>query len=98
MRESAERIVTGQKFRYILTALIVGSTILQGARLSLDPEPDWLLYLSGSFWLLMLVVLVVEVPLKMFALSPRIDRYFRDGWNLFDFLLISSLIVALGIL
>ena len=43
----------------------------------------------------MLVVLVLEALLKMFVLSPRIDRYFRDSWNAFDFLVISSLIVSI---
>lgn len=40
------------------------------------------------FWLLSLVVLTLEVLLKMAALLPRIDRYFRDGWNVFDFLVV----------
>ena len=48
-----------------------------------------------SFWVLMLVVLVLEVLLKMFALSPRVDRYFKDSWNAFDFLTISFLIISI---
>ena len=39
-------------------------------------------------WFLTLAVLVLEALLKMFATSPRVDRYFRDPWNVFDFLLI----------
>ena len=31
----------------------------------------------------------------MFAISPRVDRYFRDGWNAFDFLAISCLIIGI---
>ena len=50
------------------------------------------------FVLLTLVVLILEVFLKMFALSPRAYRYFRDGWNVFDFLTISFLIVSLAVL
>ena len=42
----------------------------------------------GWVWILTLAVLVLEALLKMFAVSPRVDRYFRDVWNLFDFLLI----------
>ena len=42
-----------------------------------------------------MVVLVLEVLLKMFALSPRVDWYFRDGWNAFDFLAISCLIIGI---
>ncbi len=97
MRGLAHRIVPARKLRkveYLLVVLISVNSILQGLRLSLDTRPDWLLYLGASFWVLMLVVLVLEVLLKMFALSPRIDRYFRDSWNAFDFLVISSLIVS----
>ena len=95
MRGLAHRIVHARKFDYLLVVLICVNAIMQGLRLSLDTQPDWLLYLTGSFWVLMLVVLVLEVLLKMFALSPRIDRYFRDSWNAFDFLVISSLIVSM---
>ena len=95
MRGLAKRTVHARKFEYLLVVLIIGSAIMQGLRLSLDTEPGWLLYLSGSFWLMMLVVLVLEVLLKMVALSPRVDRYFRDSWNAFDFLVISSLIVSI---
>ena len=42
-----------------------------------------------------MAALVFEVLLKMIALSPRVDRYFRDGWNAFDLLTISFLIVSL---
>ena len=79
MRGLAKRTVHARKFEYLLVVLIIGSAIMQGLRLSLDTEPVWLLYLSGSFWLMMLVVLVLEVLLKMVALSPRVDRYFRDS-------------------
>ena len=37
----------------------------------------------------------MEALPKMFALSPRVDRYFRDGWNAFDVLAISSLIISI---
>ena len=40
-------------------------------------------------WFLTLAVLVLEALLKLFATSPRVDRYFRYPWNVFDFLLIS---------
>ena len=48
------------------------------------------------FWLLTIAVLVLEALLKMIALSPRIDRYFRNGWNAFDFLAIGFLIIGIA--
>ena len=38
----------------------------------------------------------LEALLKMIALSPRIDRYFRNGWNAFDFLAIGLLIISIA--
>ena len=94
MRELAHRIVYAKMFEYVLIVLIIGSAILQG--LSTSPnllEP--LTYPFASFWILTLLALVFEMLLKMFALSPRVDRYFRDGWNVFDFLGINFLIISL---
>ena len=46
---------------------------------------------------IVLGVFIVEALLKMLALAPRSDRYFRDGWNVFDFLVIVfSLVPATG--
>ena len=43
-------------------------------------------------------VFVAEAALKMFALAPRADRYFRDPWNVFDFaIIVLSLIPAVGV-
>ena len=32
-----------------------------------------------------LAVFVLEAAVKLTAVAPRFERYFRDGWNLFDF-------------
>ena len=95
MRALANRIVHARKFDYLLVVLISVNAIMQGIRLSLDPEPDWLPLVTAGPWLLMLVVLFSEVLLKMFSLSPRADRYFRDPWNAFDFFVFGSLIASI---
>ena len=42
-------------------------------------------------------VFIAEAALKMLALSPRLWRYFQDGWNIFDFLVIVfALVPATG--
>ena len=35
-----------------------------------------------------LAVFVVEAAIKLTAVAPRFGRYFRDGWNLFDFIVL----------
>ena len=104
MRSLAQHIVDARSFEYLLVFLILGSALLQGVAITLLPEGvedpdqplDWRTISLGLFWLLTIAVLVLEALLKMIALSPRIDRYFRNGWNVFDFLAVSFLIISIA--
>ena len=100
MREFAHRIVHARRFEYLLVMLIIGISLVQGMATSEYLHDR---YLSGWNWtwqlaliFLLLGALVLEVLLKMLALSPRFYRYFRDGWNVFDFLTISFLLIAIA--
>ena len=100
MRELAHRIVYARKFEYLLVVLIIGTSVLQGMSTIGYLEDrylsGWNLVWQALLILLLLGALVLEVLLKMFALSPRFYRYFRDGWNVFDFLTISFWIIAIA--
>ena len=96
MRRLAHRIVHARKFEYFLVVLIVGTSILHGVATSdvlLEQYQVWI----GLFLILMLLVLVLEVFLKILAVAPRIDRYFREPWNVFDFLVIVSIIGGIAV-
>ena len=95
MRELAHRIVHARKFEYLLVALIIGSAALLGVGTSEDLFDRYVVWM-GLFLILALTMFVLEALLKMFALWPRVDRYFRDGWNVFDFLAISFLIISIA--
>ena len=92
----ADRLVNKAAFEYTIIALI----LLNGVFLGLGTSPVLaqqygdLLHLGNQ---MVLGVFIVEALLKMIALAPRVDMYFRDGWNVFDFLVIVfSLIPATG--
>ena len=92
----ADRLVNKAAFEYTIVALI----LLNGVFLGLGTSPVLaqqygdLLHLGNQ---IVLGVFIVEALLKMIALAPRVDMYFRDGWNVFDFLVIVfSLIPATG--
>ena len=92
----ADRLVNKAAFEYTIIALI----LLNGVFLGLGTSPVLaqqygdLLNLGNQ---IVLGVFIVEALLKMIALAPRVDMYFRDGWNVFDFLVIVfSLIPATG--
>ncbi len=96
MRRLAHRIVYARMFEYFLAFLIIGTSILQGVSTSdilFEQYQDLIVW----FVIFMLLVLLVEVILKMLAAAPRIDRYFRDPWNVFDFLVITTVIVGIAV-
>ncbi len=91
-----QRLVEAQAFEYGIIAVIVANSILLGMETSsvLDRQyGDWMRLGNRAA----LIVFIVEAFLKMTALAPRPDRYFRDGWNVFDFtIIVLALIPATG--
>ena len=92
----AERLVNKTAFEYMIIALILANSVLLGLETSptLELRYGGLMHLGNQ---IVLGVFIVEALLKMLAVAPRVDRYFHDGWNVFDFLVIVfSLIPATG--
>ena len=92
----ADRLVNKAAFEYTIIALILLNGVFLGLGTFpvLDQQYGDLLHLGNQ---IVLGVFIVEALLKMIALAPRVDMYFRDGWNVFDFLVIVfSLIPATG--
>ncbi len=79
---------------------IIFIIILNAAVLGIETYPsmfDRYGSIMQGFNQFVLVVFVVEAILKIIAVSPRIDRYFCDGWNFFDFsIVVLSLIPQTG--
>ena len=80
----SRRLVENNRFEYF----IIGVILANAALLGLDTSPA--IADSYGYWLhvgnnLALGIFVVEVVMKMLARWPRPLRYFRDGWNIFDF-------------
>ena len=90
------RLVNSPGFEYFIIAVILANAGLLGLGTSSLVEGrygDWLELGYDAA----LGVFIVEALLKMLALSPRPLRYFREGWNVFDFLVIVfSLVPATG--
>ncbi len=91
-----ERVVGAPAFEFAIIAII----IFNGALLGVGTSPE--LSLRYGDWIhignqIALGIFIVEALLKMTAASPRFFGYFRDGWNIFDFLVIAfALIPATG--
>ena len=81
------RLVNSTWFEYFIIGVIIVNGIILGLETSATITRlygDWL-YLGND---VALWVFIVEAALKMLARWPRPQRYFRDGWNVFDFLII----------
>src|SRR5919202_2021211 len=91
----AQGIVASSTFDWIITGVI----LLQALALALEATPavasiggryDDLLE-QGTFRLIQNVVVavfIIEAALRLIAVYPRLQKYFRDGWNCFDFAII----------
>ena len=92
----ARRLVDAAAFEYFIIAVIIfnGALLGLGTSPALDEGYGDLIELASR---ISLGVFIAEALLKMFAASPRALGYFRDGWNIFDFLVIVfALIPATG--
>ena len=92
----AGRLVNSAWFEYFIIAVIIVNGILLGLETSdtIDRRYGGWLRMGNE---VALWVFIVEAGLKLLAQWPRPWRYFRDGWNIFDFLVIVfALVPATG--
>ncbi len=94
--EHIERVVAAPAFEFAIIAIIILNGVLLGVGTSpdlTDRYGDWI-HIGNQ---VALAIFIVEALLKMVAASPRLVGYYRDGWNIFDFLVIVfALIPATG--
>ena len=80
----SQRIVGTNLFDRVIMTIVILNSVLLGLRTApsvVAEYGEWMELVNQA----VLGVFIVEALLKMLALAPRSDRYFRDGWNVFDF-------------
>ncbi|GJL64576.1 MAG: hypothetical protein NPIRA04_32300 [Nitrospirales bacterium] len=96
MKQFARCIVSAPLFE----RLIIGLILVNGVILGMETSPDLVAQFGDFFHLanhFILGVFILEAALKMMAVAPQVSRYFKDGWNIFDFsVIVFSLIPATG--
>jgi voltage-gated sodium channel len=96
MKAFAKRIIEARWFEPWMIGLILFNGLLIGLETSKDfvEQYDGWLHLGND---IILGIFIIEVVLKLAAVSPRFGLYFGNGWNLFDFtVVVLSLIPATG--
>lgn len=96
MKRFAQRVTSHDYFDYF----IIGLILINAAILGLETSSSLMSQYAATFELasdVILALFIAEALLKMIALWPNVSRYFKDGWNIFDFsVIVLSLIPATG--
>jgi len=96
LQQYCQKIAASRHFERFIISLILTNGILLG----LETAPT--LYNRFGPWMeianhIILAVFILEVVIKLIAVAPKFSRYFRSGWNLFDFsVVVLSLLPATG--
>jgi voltage-gated sodium channel len=99
----AQVVVASKTFDWVITGVI----LLQAIVLAIEATPDMHSFgkegeilearIFSLTQALVVSVFIVEAAFRLTALYPRPQRYFRDGWNCFDFgIIILSLMPFAG--
>ena len=96
----AAEIVASKVFDWAITGVI----LLQALTLAVEATPALLpndkegkLVVTTAFGFiqnLVIGVFIAEAALRLIALYPKSQRYFKDPWNCFDFTIIRTLLPA----
>src|SRR3712207_7149823 len=90
-QRSARRLVTSDAFSNTIVAVIIANAVTIGVQTY--PISGWLHSLIEWTDRLFLAVFVVELVLRMAADGFRLTRFFRSGWNVFDFGVVAAAFV-----
>jgi voltage-gated sodium channel len=95
MQAFCERVVRSRPFQFFVIAAIVLASVLVG----LETYPEFGEWRGGVLHTLDRIVLgifCVELLLRFGALWPKPMRFFRDGWNVFDFIIVVVFLLPVG--
>ena len=87
MKLLAQNIVAHVAFERFIIGIILLSAVLIGMETStdlVDQYGHWITWGNR----IVLTIFIIEATLKIYAVSPKVGNYFREGWNVFDFTII----------
>lgn len=95
MIEFARKTVAAKAFHHFIVAVIVVAGVVAGLETSpaLMEQFGPLLHRLDA---LILTIFIIEAALKMVSHGRQPWRYFADGWNVFDFLIIVICLLPVG--
>ena len=95
MIELARRIADSRLFQLSIIGVIVVNAVLVG----LETSPGLVEQNHALFEMLnqaIIAIFVVELAIRLVAYLPRPQRFFADGWNVFDFVIVALSLLPAG--
>ena len=92
MKKLSQQIVSSSLFKRFIIGVIVFAGLLVGIEThqpTLEAHHTFLKTLD----LLVLLVFIIEIALKLIAHSPRPLDFFKDPWNVFDFIIVAVCLI-----
>lgn len=89
------RFTESQPFHVFVIAAIVANAILLGIETNSSLMAEWGHMLQVGNYVFK-IVFAVEIVLRLIAHHPRYRDFFRDGWNVFDFVIVLVTTLPLG--
>ena len=86
------RIATSNRFEFTTIAVILANAVVLGAETYDSVEDRW----SGTLHTLndiFLAYFAVEIAIRLVAHGRHLPRFFTNGWNLFDFVVVTAAFV-----
>lgn len=88
MTTFAKQLTESKLFRVFIVSVILLAGVLAGLETSAALMADHGGLFRALDWAV-LTIFVVEITLKIVAHGRRLFEYFRDGWNVFDFVIVA---------
>jgi len=89
----AEALYSDAFERFITTLILLNAVILGALTYQYDQGNSHIIRALVAVDLMIVVVFVFEIALKIYALGPK---FFKTGWNVFDFFIVSVGVVGVG--
>jgi len=92
VKKLSQQIVSSSLFKRFIIGLIVFAGLLVGIETH-QPTLEAHHALLKTLDLVVLLIFIIEIALKLIAHSPRPFDFFKDPWNVFDFIIVAICLI-----
>jgi len=92
MKSYCQSLVASPLFNRFIVAVIILAGILVGVETHEPTVEKYHSLLKALDWIVLLIF-IAEIVIKMIALAPRPQDFFKDGWNVFDFIIVAVCLI-----